>query len=130
MQRLLFFFHYMWLLLSSKALISGGLHPQYRRIIETAARWARFAGVLPQAEGDGVRLETARGSIFVGTREAIAKILGAAPPAPAIAGYSLRSSHPEKLAARCKPAGIKVQKHGRRYAARLPAALGGALVFG
>jgi hypothetical protein len=98
--------------------------------IETAARWARFAGVLPQAEGDGVRLETARGSIFVGTREAIAKILGAAPPAPAIAGYSLRCSHPQTLAARCTAVGIAVKKSGERYVAKLPATLGGVFVFG
>jgi hypothetical protein len=97
--------------------------------IETAARWARFAGLLPCAEGDGVRLETARGSIFIGTRKTLAKLLGDAPPAPAIAGYSLRSSHPAKLAARCTAAGISVRKSGARHAAKLPAALGGHLVF-
>jgi hypothetical protein len=98
--------------------------------VETAARWARFAGLLPRAESDGVRLETARGTIFIGERATVAKLLGEAPPAPGIAGYALRSSHPEKLAARCKTAGIAVRKHGRRYAAKLPAALGGVLVFG
>jgi len=98
--------------------------------VETAARWASFAGLLPRPERNGVHLEATRGRVLIGTRETLAKLLGDAPPAPAIAGYALRSSHPEKLAARCKPAGIKVQKHGRRYAARLPAALGGALVFG
>lgn len=97
--------------------------------IETAARWARFAGLLPRAEGGGARLETARGRIFIGTRETLAKLLGEAPPAPAIAGYSLRSSHPEKLAARCTAAGISVRKSGARYAAKLPAALGGHIVF-
>jgi glycine dehydrogenase subunit 1 len=36
-----------------KALISGGLHPQYRAIIETAARWEGFAatGSKPDAQG-------------------------------------------------------------------------------
>src|SRR5438093_205737 len=94
-----------------------------------AARWARFAALVPRPEGDGVRLETARGRIFIGTRETLVKLLGEAPPAPAIAGYSLRSSHPEKLAARCTAAGISVRKNGARYAAKLPAALGGHLVF-
>ncbi|HEY3076476.1 MAG TPA: VOC family protein [Burkholderiales bacterium] len=98
--------------------------------IETAARWARFAGLLPQPEGDGVRLQTARGRIFVGSRETVAKLLGEAPPAPAIAGYSLRCGHPQSLAARCSAAGIGVRKSGARYAAKLPAALGGVLVFG
>ena len=97
---------------------------------ETAARWARFAGLIPSAMRDGVQLETARGRIFIGKRAAIAKRLGAAPPAPAIAGYALACRHPEKLAARCKAAGMKVQKHGKRYAAMLPKALGGAWLFG
>lgn len=97
---------------------------------ETAARWARFAGLIPSPVRDGVRLETARGRVFIGKRAAIAKRLGAAPPAPSIAGYALSCRHPEKLAARCKAAGIKVQKHGKRYAAILPKALGGAWLFG
>jgi len=98
--------------------------------IETAARWARFAGLLPRPESDGVRLETARGRIFVGTRETVARLLGDAPPAPAIAGYSLRCSHPQALAERCTKTGIAVQKHGKRYAAKLPASLGGVWLFG
>jgi hypothetical protein len=79
---------------------------------------------------DGVQLETSRGRIFIGKRTAIAKKLGTAPPAPGIAGYALACHHPERLAARCKAAGIKVQKHGKRYAATLPKALGGAWLFG
>lgn len=98
--------------------------------IETAARWARFAGLLPKPERDGVRLETARGWIFIGTREMLARRLGDAPPAPAIAGYALGCSHPEKLAARCKDAGISVKRHGKRYSATLPKTLGGAWLFG
>src|SRR5438552_14186702 len=97
--------------------------------VETAARWPRFAGLLPRPEGDGVRLETARGRIFIATRQTLAMLLGEAPPAPAIAGYSLPSSHPEQLAARCTAAGISVRKSGARYAAKLPAALGGHIVF-
>lgn len=98
--------------------------------IETAARWARFAGLLPAPEGDVVRLQTARGSIVVGERAAISRRLGAAPPAPAIAGYSLRCSHPQALAARCKSAGIAVQKIGEHHAIELPAVIGGVWLFG
>ena len=98
--------------------------------VETAARWARFAALLPRPERDGVRLETARGSIFIAGRAAIAKLLGEAPPAPAIAGYGLAARHPERLAARCKEAGIAVRKRGARHVARLPAALGGAWLIG
>jgi len=96
----------------------------------TAARWAEFAGLIPKPERDGVRLETARGRVFIGTREAVAKRLGEAPAAPAIAGYALACSHPAQLAARCKSGGIAVRKRGGRYSATLPAAAGGVLVFG
>jgi hypothetical protein len=98
--------------------------------VETAARWARFAALLPRAERDGVRLETARGSVFIGTHAAISKRLGEPPPAPAIAGYALGGGHPRELLARCKSAGIAVQKRGARHAARLPAALGGVWLIG
>jgi len=82
--------------------------------VEAAARWARFTGLLPAREGNLVRLQAARGSIVIGDRAAIAKRLGDAPPAPGIAGYSLRG-HPTSSAARC---------------VRLPAAVGGVIAFG
>jgi hypothetical protein len=75
-------------------------------------------------------LKTARGAIVVGSHAVMARLLGEAPPAPAIAGYSLRCSHPQTLAARCTAVGIAVTKSGERYVARLPAALGGVFVFG
>src|SRR5436189_153422 len=34
-----------------------------RDAVKTAARWARFSGLIPCPQRDGVRLETARGSI-------------------------------------------------------------------
>jgi glycine dehydrogenase subunit 1 len=37
-----------------KALISGGLHPQYRRVIETAARWEGFAVVAAKVDAEGL----------------------------------------------------------------------------
>ena len=37
-----------------KALISGGLHPHYRRIIETAARWEGFSAVIGKADVEGL----------------------------------------------------------------------------
>jgi hypothetical protein len=97
---------------------------------QAAARWAEFTGLLPRREGKGVSIRTDRGSIFLGTRSVIAAILGEAPKAPGIAGYSLRLRHPAKLAARCRKAGIAVEKRGSRYSAKLPAAIGGSIVFG
>jgi hypothetical protein len=81
--------------------------------VEAAARWARFTALLPCREGDVVRLHAARGSIVIGDHPAIAKLLGDAPPAPGIAGYSLR--HPKSGASRC---------------IQLSAAVGGTVVFG
>src|SRR5258708_28010437 len=77
--------------------------------IESAARWARFAAVLPQAQGRGLRLQTPRGRIFVGTRETVASLLGEAAPAPAIAGYSLTCADPEAFKARCIGAGLETR---------------------
>ena len=37
-----------------KALISGGLHPHYRRVIETTARWEGFSAVAAQPDAEGL----------------------------------------------------------------------------
>jgi hypothetical protein len=97
---------------------------------ETAARWALFAGLLPRREGDMVRLDTARGRIFVATRKVLSQLLGSVPAAPGIAGYRLGCRSPGRLAGRCANAGAKVQRRGKRYAVTLPAALGGTWLLG
>ena len=76
-----------------------------------AVRWARFTGVMPRADGRFVELPLARGRIVIGTRAAMARRLGEAPPPPALAGYAL--------------AGAK-----ERCMVTLPAALGGVWAFG
>ena len=81
--------------------------------VDAAARWARFTALLPAREGDLIRLQAARGSIVIGDRAAVSRVLGDAPPAPGIAGYSLR--HPKSHGPRC---------------IRLSAAAGGTVVFG
>jgi hypothetical protein len=60
--------------------------------------------------------------VVIGTTRKLAALLGAAPPAPALAGYALSCSEPDAFAARCSKAGMQVA--GR--VVRLPAALGGA----
>jgi hypothetical protein len=92
------------------------------RPAEVAARWAQFSALLPRPDGNFVRLDCARGRVFVGTRADVAEVLGAAPPAPAIAGYALAFRDPEAFLGRCAARGIR--RHGR--AVLLPAALGGA----
>jgi hypothetical protein len=93
---------------------------------QTAARWGRFAGLLPRRQGEFVDLECARGRVRISGRKAIENLLGYCPPAPALAGYALACSHPDRLAARCSAAGMAVRAIGERYAVGLPAALGGA----
>jgi hypothetical protein len=79
---------------------------------DTAARWARFSGLIPRRDCDLVRLDSARGQVFIGK----------ATPAPAIGGYALKCREPERFLARCKKAGLDVQGQ----AVMLPPALGGA----
>jgi hypothetical protein len=99
--------------------------------IETAARWARFAALLPRPAGDYVHLATARGHVLVGTARHWSALLGDAPAAPALAGYALECRDPRKLAGRCAAAGLALRRLRRDlYAAQLPPALGGAWVFG
>ena len=81
-----------------------------RDAVKTAARWARFSGLIPRPQRDGVRLETARGSI------AIAK-----GKAPALAGYTLRCRNARAFAKRCAKAGLEV----KGATVKLPPALGG-----
>ena len=111
--------------------VNGGLRLDAAFVVagdpaEVAARWARYSGVLPRREGDLVALPLARGKVLVGTREALAVHLGEAPPAPALAGYSLKCSQPAEFAARCSSAGFRVAGN----IVRLPAALGGVWVIG
>jgi len=98
--------------------------------VQAAARWARFAALLPRRERQAVQLETKRGRITIATREALVKLLGDAPAAPAIAGYAMRARQPKELIARCKKAGLAVQRAGRRHAVRLPSAVGGVWLIG
>ena len=92
---------------------------------DTAARWAEFSGLLPRREGEMVRLATARGRIVIGTRTALSEFLDDVPPAPGIAGYMLGCGSAGHMAEQCARAGASVKEDGRRYAVRLPAALGG-----
>ncbi|HUJ87568.1 MAG TPA: VOC family protein [Burkholderiales bacterium] len=97
---------------------------------EAAARYARFAGLLPSREGKFIRLSTARGDIVIGRQRDLADLLGVAPPAPALAGYALACEDPKALAARCRAAGADVRRAGEIYTAVLPLALGGTWLFG
>ena len=94
-----------------------------------AARWARFAALLPQAADDGVVLETARGRVVIATREALSRTLGDAPPAPALAGCALGCRDAAAFAERCAAAGLAVRKNAGSFSVSLPPSLGGAWVL-
>jgi hypothetical protein len=95
-----------------------------------AARYARFAGLVPRPAGAFVRLPTARGELVFGRRKDLVRLLGDAPAAPALAGYALACRDVRKLLVRCRRAGVVARARGKLYSARLPPALGGAWLFG
>lgn len=88
----------------------------------TAARWARFAGLLPFPVKDQVELRAARGKVIVGTGKSLVKLLGKVPPAPGIAGYGLACADVKAFLSRCRKAGLQA----RNRAVILPPELGGA----
>lgn len=99
--------------------------------VEAAARWAHFAALLPRPAGAYVHLATARGSVLVGRREDWAALLGDAPAPPALAGYALECRDAGALASRCELLGLPLRRlREDLYAATLPEALGGSLIFG
>lgn len=102
-----------------------GLYVTARNPVAAAARWARFTGTLPRRTQGGIRLDTARGWVLIASR-----FPWKSPAAPALAGYHLGCRHPQALAARCGKAGLQVNKFGSRHIVMLPAALGGAWLFG
>src|SRR5262245_38939411 len=89
---------------------------------EVAARWGRFGGLLPRPEDGFVRLDTARGRVFIGSQKDMEKRLGSAPGAPSLAGYALSCRDPQRFLDQCRSHGLPVRKN----AVTLPPALGGA----
>ncbi|MDA8107046.1 MAG: VOC family protein [Betaproteobacteria bacterium] len=100
--------------------------------VAVAARYARFAALLPRPAGAMVSLPAARGATLIGRAADWQALLGAAPPpAPALAGYALACRDPGALAQYCARAGLAVRPAGDGlYAAPLPRELGGAWLFG
>jgi len=99
--------------------------------VDAGARWARFAALLPRPAGRFVHLAAARGHVLVGSRESWGALLGDAPAAPALAGYALECRDPALLISRCERLGLAPRKlRENLYAVALPAALGGAWLFG
>jgi hypothetical protein len=99
--------------------------------VAAAARWAQFSALLPQPAGAFVHLAAARGHVLIGSQSSWSTLLGDAPAAPALAGYALECRDPAILRSRCQALGLPLrQLREELYAAALPAALGGSLLFG
>jgi hypothetical protein len=99
--------------------------------VAAAARWSRFASLLPRPAGEYVHLPASRGHVLIGRRENWTALLGDAPAAAALAGYALECRDPAILLSRCKLLGLPVrQVREDLYAVSLPDALGGSWIFG
>lgn len=102
---------------------------------EAAARYGRFSGLGWSAEGHARRLQTARGTLVFIDRETAESAFGVRAPAmPWIAGYVLETRSPgaAREAARevALSAGATIHELADgRFAAALPHALGGVIVF-
>jgi hypothetical protein len=98
--------------------------------VETAARWARYAGLIPGPDNGMVRLDTARGNIFIATKKALSAFIEHVPEPPGVAAIRLSVADAEAFAARCRKIGLSVRKTPRLgNCVALPPALGGAWLF-
>jgi hypothetical protein len=99
--------------------------------VEAAARWARFAALLPRRAGAYVHLATGRGHVLIGSPVDWHALLGARPAAPGLAGYALECREPAALAARCERNDLPVLRiRENLFSVRLPVSLGGAWLVG
>jgi len=90
--------------------------------VAVATRFSAFSALLPRREDGFIRLASERGDVIVGTQEQWTERLGAAPAAPALAGYALKCRDTAAFAQSCAAAGLAVNGN----AVQLPPALGGA----
>jgi hypothetical protein len=98
---------------------------------EAAQRYARYTGLLAQLSGSVWRLSTARGYLIFVDRDTLHRRLDIAAPAlPWIAGCVLKSHDIAATGDFLRRAGVAVHMLGsRRLLVKLPAAVGGILVF-
>jgi hypothetical protein len=98
---------------------------------DAARRYSRFTGFPSAAQGAARRLDTDRGTLVFLGADAIERALGVRVPAlPWIAGYALDCRSVAAARGAADRAGLAVRDlaHGR-FAAVLPDALGGVIVF-
>ena len=99
---------------------------------EVAQRYTRFTGLLAQGTGPGTwRITTARGSLLFVDEATLARGFAVTPPSrPWIAGCTIASGDIAATASHLRGSGVRVEDAGgRRLLARVPAHLGGFMVF-
>ena len=98
---------------------------------EAAQRYARYTGLLAQVSGSVWRIATSRGYLIFTDRDIMHRRLGVVPPSlPWIAGTVLESDDIAATGDVLRKSGIPVHVLGsRRLLVKLPAAVGGILVF-
>jgi hypothetical protein len=94
-----------------------------------AARWGAYAGLLPRPDGKLVRLDCARGQVFIGTAKALSVFIDDVPTAPGVAAIGFKFKNPDLFQKRLGKAGLKVRKTRRGRSVALPPALGGTWIF-
>jgi len=120
-----------WLDHHNRATALAGVILRVADAQEAAQRFARYTGLLAQP-GDGVwRISTARGYLLFLDRETLHRGLDiVAPSLPWIAGTVLKSEDIAATGDTLRRSGVSVHVIGsRRLLVKLPAALGGVIVF-
>ena len=120
-----------WLQHHNRAVALAGVMLRVAHAQEAAERFARYTGLLPHLSGSVWRLDTARGHLLFLDRDTLHRRLDvAAPTLPWIAGYVLKSEDMRETGDTLRRSGVPVHVLGnQRLLVKLPAALGGIIVF-
>lgn len=120
-----------WLEHHNRATVLAGVILCVADAREAAQRFARYTGLLTQLNGSVWRISTARGYLLFLDSESLHRRLDVvAPSLPWIAGYVLKSEDIADTGDTLRRSGVPVHVLGsRRLLVKLPAALGGIIVF-
>lgn len=120
-----------WLQHHNRASALAGVMLRVADAQEAAQRFARYTGLLAQLSGSVWRIDTARGYLLFLDRDTLHRRLDVvAPLLPWIAGYVLKSEDIAETGENLRRSGVPVHVLGnRRLLVKLPAALGGIIVF-
>jgi hypothetical protein len=120
-----------WLDHHNRATALAGVILRVADAREAAQRFARYTGLLAQLGGSMWRISTARGYLLFVDRETLHRRLDVvAPSLPWIAGTVLKSEDIAETGDCLRGSGVPVHVLGsQRLLVKLPAALGGVIVF-